>query len=54
MPYYIRKEGQRKFTVRKRLSGKIVGTTTSREKAQSMIRAIEASEHGYKRRKNGR
>lgn len=44
MPYYLVRDG-RKYQVRKRNSGKLVGTTTSRTKAERMIRAIYYSEH---------
>lgn len=44
MPYYIEKDG-RKYKVRKKSNGKLVGTTDSESKAKRMIRAIYYSEH---------
>lgn len=49
MPYVIVPRGG-KFEVRKAFGGKLVGKTSSREKARAMIRAIYASEA----RRNGR
>lgn len=49
MPYSIRKDGKR-YAVVNRETGKVYGHTTSRAMAARMIRAIEASKHGKKRR----
>lgn len=45
MPFAIRKEGGEKpFKVINKTTGRVVGSTTSRKKAQQMIVAIEISE----------
>lgn len=43
MPYLIRQEGS-KWVVRKKWTGKKIGTTDSRSKALAMIQAIHANE----------
>lgn len=47
MPYSVKKE-RGKWVVRKRLTGKLIGTHDSKEMAQAQIRAIYASEKRIK------
>jgi len=54
MPYKIEKRGD-KYAIVKKDTGKVVGTSDTREKAEASARARMAGHHGWKptRRKAG-
>lgn len=47
MPYVVRKRGNR-WAIVKKTTGAVVGTSDSKEKAQSSVHARNASEYGWK------
>ena len=47
MPYTIRKAGV-KFQIVRKTDGKVVGTSDTKAKAESSVRARLAGEHGWK------
>jgi hypothetical protein len=47
MPYHIERHGK-KFNIVRDTDGKVVGSSDTREKAESSIRARLAGEHGWK------
>lgn len=47
MPYKITKSGA-KFQIIRKTDGKVVGTSDSKAKAESSVRARLAGEHGWK------
>ena len=49
MPYRIVKRGE-KFAIVNKETGKTVGTSTSKEKAQASVRARLAGEHGWSKK----
>lgn len=55
MPYNVRKSGK-KYAIVNKKTGKTVGKSTSKKKAQSSVRARLAGEHGWKpaKKKRGR
>lgn len=49
MPYVIRRRGGKKpYKIVNRNTGKVVGSSTSRAKAQRSVNARNASHHGWK------
>jgi len=53
MPYIIKKSGS-KFKIVNKETGKVVGTSDSRAKAESSVRARLAGEHGWKPKRRGK
>jgi len=52
MPYRVeRKTGARPYKIVNRGTGKVVGSSTSKEKADSSVKARLAGEHGWKSKK---
>jgi len=53
MPYRFKKVGNKVQIINKE-TGKVVGTSTSMEKAKASARARMAGEHGWKPKKRGK
>ena len=55
MPYKIvKRTGKKPWKIINKQTGKVVGSSTTKEKAQSSARARMAGEHGWKPRGKGR
>ena len=52
MPYRIVKRGPRNYAIVNKDTGKTVGHSTSKAKAQANINASNAGKHGWKPRRN--
>ena len=48
MPYQVEKIGEGQWAIRNKDTGKIVGYSDSKEKAEASVRARLAVEHGWK------
>jgi len=52
MPYKVTKSGKQ-FTIKKADSGKVVGHSDTKAKAEASVRARNAGAHGWKGKKKG-
>ena len=49
MPYLVKRSGS-KWQIVNKVTGKVVGTSTSKEKANASVRARYAAEHGPRKK----